>query len=294
MLSEPSLKLEPKFDCELCIENYNNYDKRPFSLVPCGHAVCLSCINNLQKPMCPFCRSKYENKIPNWEIIKRLPKATIPIIYYQIEIKISSLHSLTNQLYTSLNLFYSNAKDKIQMAITDNANQNNNELDEKLKILLKIVDNKHQETQDGFEKLRKNLENLKKKIELDENKYSNENLNKFKNEIEKLTKNTMEKSDFLSLKQSQLDQVFKNYDSVPNEDLVKKTENIFLEFDKTNYFNHHITSLFSINNNNLLNNQTMNDIVPPDEEFDSLSFNTRQKRILFSIVLLILKNLIFF
>lgn len=283
MLSEPSVKLEPNFDCELCIESYNNYDRRPFSLVPCGHALCLSCINNLQKSICPFCRSRYENKIPNWEIIKRLPKPSIPIIYYQTEIKINSLSSVTNQLYSSLNFFFMNLKDKIQIAIRDNADENNGELNEKLKNLLKNIDNKQQEIQEAFKNLKKNLESLKKIIELEENKYNNHNLKKLKNEIEKLTKNTMEKNDFLITIQSQLDLAFKDYDSKPNEDLVNKTENIFLKFDTTNYFNQHITLLFSISNNNLLNNQVMNDVVSPDEDFDSLSFNTRQKRIFLNL-----------
>jgi hypothetical protein len=30
-----------KFECELCIESYNLYDKKPFSLVPCGHTLCI-------------------------------------------------------------------------------------------------------------------------------------------------------------------------------------------------------------------------------------------------------------
>ncbi|RNA21397.1 hypothetical protein BpHYR1_026871, partial [Brachionus plicatilis] len=291
MLSELSVKSELKFECELCIENYNNFDRKPFSLVPCGHAICLSCFSSLQKPNCPFCRSKYESKVPNWEIIKRLPKPTIPIIYYQIEIKLNSLCSVTGDFGTAVNLFFSNAKNKTQMAITDNGNESNDALNEKLKILLKTIDTRHQENLHTEENLKKTLESFKKKIDLEEIKYSNENLKKIKNDAEKLITITLENSDFLSQKQNQLEQVFKEYDSKPNEDLVKKMNSLFLEFDKTNSYNQHVASLFSISNTNTLNNQTTSDNVPPDDDLDELSFNTRQK---LAVVTVIFSTLVIF
>lgn len=285
MISESSVKSEPKFDCELCIENYNNFDRKPFSLVPCGHAICLSCFNSLQKQDCPFCRSKFESKVPNWEIIKRLPKPTIPIVYYQIEIKLNSLSSLTKELSTNINLFFSNAKNKAQMTITDNSHENNEELSEKLKIILKLIDNKHQQNIETEENLKKTLESFKKNIDLDDNKYSNEKLKKIKSDIEKLITKTIEKSDFISFKQNQLEQIFKEYDSKPNDELVQKLEILFSEFETTISFNQHIASLFSISNNNPLNNHTTSDNFPSEDDFDALSFSTRQKR-LFSFFLL--------
>ena len=84
--------LRSSYECELCIESFNQYDRRPFSLVPCGHTICLSCLNKIiNKTQCPFCRLETESKIPNWEIIKRLPKPTIPLTYNQLKLNIDNL-----------------------------------------------------------------------------------------------------------------------------------------------------------------------------------------------------------
>ncbi len=85
--------LKEKFECDLCVEPFNQYDKKPYSIVPCGHTMCLVCLTKLEhnKLPCPFCRELTESKIPNWEIIKRLPKPTIPLIYNQIKTKLSDL-----------------------------------------------------------------------------------------------------------------------------------------------------------------------------------------------------------
>lgn len=53
----PSNKEKEKYDCELCLESYNIYDKKPHSIVPCGHSICIKCLNSLRKEVCPFCRN---------------------------------------------------------------------------------------------------------------------------------------------------------------------------------------------------------------------------------------------
>ena len=96
--------LKEKFECELCAEGFNQYDKKPCSIVPCGHTMCLHCLNRLEaskpsKSVCPFCRENIEAKVPNWEVIKRLPKATIPLVYNQLKIKLNALSTRVDTLY---------------------------------------------------------------------------------------------------------------------------------------------------------------------------------------------------
>lgn len=62
------------FVCEICLNNYDTISRKPYSLVPCGHTFCLSCMNQITSKICPTCRAIFQNKIPNWEITKRLER----------------------------------------------------------------------------------------------------------------------------------------------------------------------------------------------------------------------------
>jgi len=54
---------EIKFECELCLEIYNQFERKPFSLVPCGHCICSKCSKCLERNVCPFCRESFVNNI---------------------------------------------------------------------------------------------------------------------------------------------------------------------------------------------------------------------------------------
>jgi len=60
------------FKCEICMENFNVVNRKPNSLVPCGHTFCVMCLEHIGNSLCPTCRVEIQNIIPNWEIIKRL------------------------------------------------------------------------------------------------------------------------------------------------------------------------------------------------------------------------------
>ncbi|XP_053634925.1 osteoclast-stimulating factor 1 isoform X3 [Cherax quadricarinatus] len=53
--------LDVKFECQVCLECYNNNERRPRSL-SCGHTFCTKCINETLirgSLRCPFCRSEH-------------------------------------------------------------------------------------------------------------------------------------------------------------------------------------------------------------------------------------------
>ena len=55
-------KKQNGFDCQVCLDSYNNKDRKPGVLV-CDHTICKSCIseifkrNDLEPMECPICRS---------------------------------------------------------------------------------------------------------------------------------------------------------------------------------------------------------------------------------------------
>lgn len=73
-----SIATTDNFICEICLINYDTMSHKPYSLVPCGHTYCIECLNKMTSNSCPSCRCLFQNKIPNWEISKRLNSATAP------------------------------------------------------------------------------------------------------------------------------------------------------------------------------------------------------------------------
>ncbi len=69
----PSTPQSSTFACGLCLESYNTSNHKPYSLVPCGHTLCIQCHDSLGKTVCPYCRTDFTDIIPNWEIMKHLP-----------------------------------------------------------------------------------------------------------------------------------------------------------------------------------------------------------------------------
>lgn len=60
--------------CPICHKQYN-YRCKPMTLQPCGHGLCMSCLQVLQGnssldaiALCPLCRDPIENEKPNWDL----------------------------------------------------------------------------------------------------------------------------------------------------------------------------------------------------------------------------------
>ena len=46
-------------ECLVCLQNYNNVERKPYLLPDCGHTFCASCLSQLyrvNKRLCPKCR----------------------------------------------------------------------------------------------------------------------------------------------------------------------------------------------------------------------------------------------
>ncbi|XP_063606234.1 ankyrin repeat domain-containing protein 17-like isoform X1 [Penaeus indicus] len=61
LIVKPSVYVELKFECEVCLEDYDKNERRP-RILSCGHSLCTSCITetlNHGPLKCPFCRSPH-------------------------------------------------------------------------------------------------------------------------------------------------------------------------------------------------------------------------------------------
>jgi hypothetical protein len=55
------------FDCIICFEKYNDSNRKPLVLIPCGHTICKKCSESIDN--CPKCRKNIERKVENWDLI---------------------------------------------------------------------------------------------------------------------------------------------------------------------------------------------------------------------------------
>ncbi len=57
------------FNCYVCLDNYNESDRKPYVLVPCGHGFCKHCVSKLPEKLCPLCKCYINETITNWPMI---------------------------------------------------------------------------------------------------------------------------------------------------------------------------------------------------------------------------------
>jgi hypothetical protein len=60
-------------DCSICFEEYESSgDRKPYSIIPCGHPICLKCLNTLHERNCPDCRAPITGQTVNYGIMQMI------------------------------------------------------------------------------------------------------------------------------------------------------------------------------------------------------------------------------
>ena len=65
-------------ECKICLQNYNDTERAPHTLSPCGHCFCLQCLKKLPRKLCPMDRRKFELKVINRAILDILSTQAAP------------------------------------------------------------------------------------------------------------------------------------------------------------------------------------------------------------------------
>ena len=75
--------------CVICEDTYNETDKRPMTIFPCGHTYCRLCLSQLHNNQCPECRAKIEQTTTDFAVLKQLAnQSSNPVVAsYVREIK---------------------------------------------------------------------------------------------------------------------------------------------------------------------------------------------------------------
>lgn len=61
-------------DCEICLEKYDKVERKPMTIIPCGHTYCLDCLGRLKRQInkCPKCKQPISSKKPSYAVLSIL------------------------------------------------------------------------------------------------------------------------------------------------------------------------------------------------------------------------------
>lgn len=57
-------------ECKVCLEIYNDSNRKPKIITNCGHTFCSNCLNSLNIKSCPKCRNKIIDCVINYDILE--------------------------------------------------------------------------------------------------------------------------------------------------------------------------------------------------------------------------------
>ena len=75
-------------DCKVCFEKFNYIKNKPRLIISCGHTFCQSCLNRLQKQICPECRSNINGTVVNYAILNLINSNILNLIQIVEEINL--------------------------------------------------------------------------------------------------------------------------------------------------------------------------------------------------------------
>ena len=59
-------------ECEICFNSYDAIKIKPYSLYPCGHTFCKTCLDQIQKQECPKCKREIIGEQINYALLDAL------------------------------------------------------------------------------------------------------------------------------------------------------------------------------------------------------------------------------
>ena len=81
-------------DCEICTESFDHSLHKPYSLYPCPHTFCISCLRKLTENKCPICSKEIRDKNPNLALLNLVPKSAYDQLKDELEIEMNELNDL--------------------------------------------------------------------------------------------------------------------------------------------------------------------------------------------------------
>ena len=63
------MNIDAIYDCIICLERYNDSNRKPHVLFSCGHTICEICLKSITNNTCPTCRATIERTSINYALM---------------------------------------------------------------------------------------------------------------------------------------------------------------------------------------------------------------------------------
>ncbi len=126
-------------ECKICLHKYDVVVRVPYSINPCGHCYCISCLNKIISQHCPTCRGKIASKTINRAILELITN-TSPDTSSQSQTKIKDLLQLKD-LGCQLNSKIKSKQNECRDSFKTIREKVQADFNKKLQLLLKNEEN---------------------------------------------------------------------------------------------------------------------------------------------------------
>ncbi len=224
-------------ECEICLERYDKMERKPMTIIPCGHTYCHDCLSKLKRQVnkCPKCKQTIASKKPSYAVLSILDLNLVVDMNSELKQSINENIREIKEFKAKLSV---SCEQKIQES-QSKINLIKEEINTKTSQLMNILICNQEVLFNEADNLHKNLANNLKKIlneqdvELRTNDISQldrNDLARFKEDLTKL------KSD-LNSKLQRLNEINNVYEFKPNENLANQMNNIIGSIFKKNFLN---------------------------------------------------------
>lgn len=189
-------------DCEICLEEFDHTIHRPYSLSPCMHTLCITCLKNLNEKKCPLCTKVINGENTNWTLLKLVPESTYDKLKSNCENQLNKLISINSDLNLK-------QKDKIENN-SKKIDEIRSQINMRLNDLINLIQKQKLKLMDQTENIENYLEKkmysgthltqeetLNIKNNLDNNSLTESELKKLAEQLNDGINETNEKLDFI-------------------------------------------------------------------------------------------------
>ena len=206
------------FDCVVCYEQYNDSNRKPQMLIPCGHTICGECLGSITN--CPKCRKNIERTVVNWDLIPS--NDTRPSAPHQM----SSINDQTNDpFWVSFRKYLVIDVDDKQKELSKALEEKQNEKQNKANVIKSTIQD---EANHKIESIIKKTEELVHAVNIQDSKISSDLekiFQKNQNDIEQESKFIRAKVDSHQLNNlNEVESLKKKSDNLKNKIATKTNE----------------------------------------------------------------------
>ena len=146
-------------NCEICQEQFDLAEKKPFVLMPCIHSYCSECINKFKESKCPNCRQSFYSAKPNWTLLKLLPESRVDKLKQNIQNYSNQIECLKEQFRLSLEQKFSENRIKINKINSQIFAKTNELINEIFSVQIQLIN----QTGEISNRMTRRLNDLKEK-----------------------------------------------------------------------------------------------------------------------------------